>query len=139
MIYLLPTDDPLIVRNVLIASGEKVDMRTVVAALRQQLVLLVYKDRVLKGFVSFRAINEITQEIHLHLLEKGLGREVVAEAKNFMFAHTPTQKILALVPEHRIDVCNLALKCGFHSEGLLLDATIYKGVLEPLLIYGVNK
>ena len=137
--YLVPTDDPFLVRNILIASGEKPSMQAVTMALRTQLVLLAYDDGVLRGFVTFRAINEVTQEIHLHLMEKGLGRKVVAAAKDFMFAHTPTQKIVALIPEHRMDIKNLARKCKFKFDGCIPNANMHEGTLESLHIYGVNK
>jgi len=127
------TTDPNIIRFVLESSGEFVPDGAAERAVMLYICLAIYDDG-LVGAVALKPINEDIYEIHVSVIRKGTGRAASKAAINWAFENTPCQKIIAMIPDNRTDVKNLAVKSGLKYEG-----KIKVNNNKNIIMYGEDK
>ena len=132
------TYDPKVIKNILLNSGEKVSDELSVIAPLIHICLVLHNEKEALGLVGMRPINETTYEIHLSLIKEGIGRKAQELARDWMFENTTCEKVVALIPENRKDIINLAKKSGFKYEGQIKNSHREEKMFD-IKIYGVEK
>ncbi len=104
--------------------------------------LIVRDEEEVLGCFLFVPQNSVCFEVHTCILPNALGsraREAAQMAKEWMFTHSPAERIVTNVPETNILALKFAKAAGLKEYGLNPRSFLKHGLLLDQTMLGVSK
>jgi hypothetical protein len=87
------------------------------------------------GFIMFRGLTPIMQEIHVCMLKCKNTQEIVSKAIDEMRAKG-VKKFLAPIGDWNKSALKLSMACGFTEEGRIANAYTRNGTFHSMILMG---
>lgn len=94
-------------------------------------------DEELNGLFILHPINSITQEVHVHVLDREKAMEFGEAVINWAWSNMKFNKMVAQIPEIYPDVARFAEKNGFVKEGVNRQSYLKNGTIHDQYYYGL--